>query len=150
MLLRTLPGSRRWILTNAFTGAFAAMTACSGLSAGPEATAKLPVPASRDSVYVRARRAVQAESFTMDVVDSNGGRLVGTRYPSANAKLGSGAACRVTLALGIQGNPQQADVSTTSRWVAPSKMLDKAPQICEQERADVLQRIAQTVAPAAP
>jgi hypothetical protein len=90
---------------------------------------------------------VSAESFTMDVTDSLGGRLVGTRYPSSNAQLSSGAACRVRLEVGIQGDTQQADVSTTSRWVAPSKMLDKAPQVCEQERADVLQRISQTVAP---
>ena len=58
---------------------------CAGLVAGPEVAATTPVPASRDSAYVRARRGLTTESFTMDVVDSTHGRLTGTRYPSSNA-----------------------------------------------------------------
>ena len=124
-----------------------ATSACTGLAAGPESKAQVPVPASRDSAFVRARRAVQAETFTLDKVDSSGGQLVGTRYPSANAKVGSAAACRITLMLGIQGDAQQANVTTTSRWVAPTRMSAEAPKVCEQERAQVLERITQTVAP---
>jgi hypothetical protein len=66
--------------------------ACSGMAAGPETASVTPVPASRDSAYVRARRArraLQGESFTLDVVDSAGGRLTGTRWPSANAQQGT-------------------------------------------------------------
>jgi hypothetical protein len=125
-------------------------SACTGLAAGPESSTQTPVPASRDSAYVRAHRAVVAEAFTLDVVDSSGGRLVGTRFPSSSAQLGSAASCRVRLALAIGGNEQQAEIGATSRWLAPEGMSDKAPQVCEQERADVLERIAQTVAPPPP
>jgi hypothetical protein len=122
-------------------------SACTGLVAGPESSTQTPVPASRDSAYVRAHRAVVTEAFTLDVVDSTGGRLVGTRFPSSSARLGSAASCRVRLAMAIGGNEQQAEVEATSRWLAPEGMSDKAPQVCEQERADVLERIAQTLTP---
>lgn len=124
--------------------------ACTGLMAGPDSSAQTPVPVSRDSAYTRARRAVTTESFTLDVVDSSGGRLIGTRFPSSSAKLGSAGACRIMLALTIKGDATQSEVGTTSRWLAPAAMSDKAPQVCEQERVQVLERIAQTVAPPPP
>jgi hypothetical protein len=120
---------------------------CTGLVAGPEVKASTPVPASRDSAYVRTRRALQAESFTMDVVDSSGGHLTGTRYPSADAKLGTSAKCRVAVALDVRGSEQQAEVASTSRWIAPGAMMDKAPDVCEQERTDVLERMDQVLVP---
>ena len=134
------------LLAIATAGPLAA-TGCTGLAAGPEASAQTPVPVSRDSAWVRARRALTTEVFTVDVVDSTGGRLIGTRYASANAKLGTQPACRMTLALGIRGDAQQSELSSTSRWVASEKMADKAPEVCERERTQVLERIASTVAP---
>ena len=134
------------LLAIATAGPLAA-TGCTGLAAGPEASAQTPVPVSRDSAWVRARRALTTEAFTVDVVDSTGGRLIGTRYASANAKLGTQPACRMTLALGIRGDAQQSELSSTSRWVASEKMADKVPEVCERERTQVLERIASTVAP---
>ena len=134
------------LLAIATAGPLAA-TGCTGLAAGPEASAQTPVPVSRDSAWVRARRALTTEAFTVDVVDSTGGRLIGTRYASANTKLGTQPACRMTLALGIRGDAQQSELSSTSRWVASEKMADKAPEVCERERTQVLERIATTVAP---
>jgi hypothetical protein len=134
------------LLALATAGPLAA-SGCTGLAAGPEASAQTPVPVSRDSAWVRARRALTTEAFTVDVVDSTGGRLIGTRYASANAKLGTQPACRMTLALGIRGDAQQSELSSTSRWVASEKMADKAPEVCERERTQVLERIASTVAP---
>jgi hypothetical protein len=129
--------------------ALASNAACSGLLAGPESSSVTPVPASRDSAYVRARRALSGESFTVDVADSTGGRLTGIRYPSSSAALGSSAKCRITVALQLRGNAQQAQVATTSRWVAPELMSDKAPKVCEQERSEVLERMAAVLAPPA-
>jgi hypothetical protein len=129
--------------------ALSTATGCTGLVAGPEANAVAPVAASRDSAYVRARRAVQAEAFTVDIADSLGGRLTGTRYTSSNAKIGSSAACRVLLRLRIQGDNQQAQVATTSRWLAPEPMEEQAATVCEKERGDVLTRVAQTIEPPA-
>jgi hypothetical protein len=126
------------------------VSACTGLVAGPEVAASTPVPASKDSAYVRARRGLTAESFTMDGVDSAHGHLTGTRYPSANAQMGTGAKCRVVLAMDVTGAAQAGEVSTTTRWVAPEAMADKATQVCEQERRDVLDRIGQTLVPATP
>ena len=122
-------------------------TGCAGLAAGPESSAQTPVPVSRDSAWARARRALTTEAFTLDVVDSTGGRLIGTRYASAGAKQGTQPACRMTLALGIRGDAGQSELSSTSRWVASEKMADKAPEVCERERSQVLERIASTVAP---
>ena len=122
-------------------------SSCTGLVAGPESSNVTPVRASRDSAYVRARRALQGESFTMDLVDSSGGRLVGTRWPSSSAQQGSSAACHVSLALQVQGDATRSEVTTTSRWLAPGSMSDKAPKVCETERAQVLQRTAQVLDP---
>ena len=120
---------------------------CTGLAAGPEASAQTPVPVSRDSAWARARRALSTEAFTLDVVDSSGGRVIGTRYASAGAKLGTQPACRMTLALGIRGDAEQSELSSTSRWIASEKMADTAPEVCERERTQVLERIATTVSP---
>jgi hypothetical protein len=128
-------------------GLIGAATACTGLVAGPEQSSVTPVPASRDSAWVRARRALQGESFTMDVTDSAGGRLVGSRWPSASAQQGSSAACHVNVALAIRGDASRSEVSSTSRWVAPGSMSDKAPKVCEQERAEVLERTEQVLVP---
>jgi hypothetical protein len=130
-----------------FLVALSAAAGCTGLVAGPESSAVNPVSASRDSAYVRARRATQAEAFTVDLADSAGGRIAGTRYPGSKAPLGSAEACRVRLALQIEGNGQGTQVATTSRWIAPQQMQSKAPDVCERERSDVLARIAQTIEP---
>jgi hypothetical protein len=125
-----------------------ALGGCSGLVAGPETRSVTPIPASRDSAFVRARRAMQGESFTLDVVDSAGGRLTGTRWPSASARQGTSAACHVSVALQIRGDNNQSEVGSTSRWVAPGGMSDTAPTMCEAERSQVLDRTAQVLAPA--
>jgi hypothetical protein len=124
-------------------------SACTGLVAGPESQSTLPVPASRDSAYVRARRALTGESFTMDVVDSTGGTLTGTRWPSATAAQGSSAACHVRIALQIRGDASASQVVSTSSWVAPASMSDKASTVCERERSQVLERTAQVLVPSA-
>ena len=121
--------------------------ACTGLVAGPESSSVTPVPASRDSAYTRARRALQGESFTLDVVDSTGGRLRGTRWPSANAPQGTATACHVSVALKINGDANRSEVAYTSRWIAPGSMSDKAPAVCEQERIQVLERTNQVLVP---
>ncbi len=142
----TLPrSSRTYLLLLLSSGG----GACSGLVAGPESSGVTPVPASRDSAYVRARRGLQGESFTLDVVDSAGGRLTGTRWPSTSAQQGSSAACHVLVALRIKGDNNSSEVTSTSRWVAPGSMSDKAPTVCERERRDVLDRTAQVLAPPA-
>jgi len=51
------------------------------------------------------------------------------------------------VALQISGDAAQSEVSATTRWIAPDDMQDKAPTVCEQERNDVLNRLAQTLAP---
>jgi hypothetical protein len=138
--------TRRWP-TLVLVALGTSVAACTGLVAGPEATTITSVPASRDSAYVRTRRALQAESFTLDMVDSSGGHLTGTRYPSSDAKLGTSAKCRIAIALDLRGTDQAAEVSSTSRWVAPDAMQDNAPQVCDRERLDVLQRMNQVLVP---
>ena len=114
-----------------------------------ESQSVTPVPASRDSAYVRVRRGLQGESFTLDVVDSTGGRLVGSRWPSSSAGQGSSEACHVSVALQVKGDADQSEVASTSRWVAPGAMDGMAADVCEKERTAVLERIAQTLVPGA-
>ena len=140
----TLPrSSRTYLVLLLSSGA----GSCSGLVAGPESSSVTPVPASRDSAYVRSRRALQSEAFTLDVVDSAGGRLTGTRWPSASAQQGTSAACHVAVAFQIKGDNSSSEVASTSRWVAPGGMSDKASTVCEKERSEVLNRTAQVLAP---
>jgi hypothetical protein len=134
----------------AFLGAVLPAAACTGRIAGPERSDVLPVPASRDSAYVRARRALQGESFTMDVVDSTGGLLVGTRWPRSTAVQGTQEACHVSVALQVQGDRDRAEVVTRSRWISPGGMSDKAPKVCELERTQVLERTNAVIVPPPP
>ncbi|HET6796676.1 MAG TPA: hypothetical protein VFH40_05885 [Gemmatimonadales bacterium] len=124
-----------------------ACAGCSGLMAGPESRSATPVPASRDSAFVRARRALTGEQFTIDVADSTGGRFVATRWPGSNAKLGTSTACHVRVEYQIQGDNTNSEVKSTSRWIAPAAMSDQAPQVCEQERSQVLERTALVLNP---
>src|SRR3954471_24737035 len=110
------------------------LAACTGLTAGPEVSAVTPVPASRDSAWVRAKRALTAESFTLDVQDSVGGRITAMRYPSATAKIGTQAACRVHLAMTVTGAAQGSELTSSSQWVAPVGMATGKPELCEQDR----------------
>src|SRR6476659_7450520 len=123
------------------------MTGCNGLQAGPGTSSVTPVPASRDSAFLRARRALQGESFALDVLDSAGGRLSGTRWPGSNAPLGTATACHVNVALKILGDATSAEVVSTSRWIAPSRTSEKAPRVCEQERSQALDRTNQVLVP---
>ena len=91
--------------------------------------------------------ALQGESFTLDLVDSTGGRLSGTRWPGSNAQLGTATACHVNVALKIRGDATSSEVASTSRWIAPSSMSEKAPKVCEQERSQVLDRTNQVLVP---
>lgn len=108
-----------------------------------------PVPASRDSAWVRAKRALTAEVFTFDVQDSLGGRLTGMRYPSATAKVGTPAACRVQLALAIRGTAESPEVASSSRWIAPEVMARSDVGTCEKDRQETMDRILAVVAPPA-
>lgn len=125
------------------------LAACTGLSAGPEVSAVTPVPVSRDSAWVRAKRALTAESFTLDVQDSVGGRITAMRYPSATAKIGTQAACRVHLALAVTGAAEGSQVASSSQWVAPESMATGKPELCEQDRHETLDRILLVVVPPA-
>jgi hypothetical protein len=119
---------------------------CTGLAVGPEVSTTTPLPISRDSAYVRAKRAVQTEGFTLDVQDSLKGQLAGLRYPSANARMGTAAACRVQLALALHGGPEGTDLGWTSRWIAPVAMA-RSPKVCETDRTETLARIEQVIVP---
>jgi hypothetical protein len=125
------------------------LAACTGLSAGPEVSAVTPVPASRDSAWVRAKRALTAESFTLDVQDSVGGRITAMRYPSATAKVGTQAACPVHVAMAVNGAAERSELASSSQWVAPAAMAAGKPELCEQDRQETLDRILLVVAPPA-
>jgi hypothetical protein len=96
---------------------------------------------------VRAKRALAAEVFTLDVQDSVGRRLAATRYPSASAKLGTTAACRAHLALALDGDASRTQLAATSRWIAPERTTETNGSVREGERQATLERIQQVIAP---
>ena len=121
--------------------------ACTGLTAGPEVAASIAAPVPRDTAWVRTKRALQAEVFTIAAEDSLGGRITGMRYPSATAKVGTPAACRVLVSYAIVDQSGSVELASTSRWIAPDAMAAK-PDMCEEDRQETLGRIQQTVVPA--
>ncbi|HEX7337629.1 MAG TPA: hypothetical protein VF252_10515 [Gemmatimonadales bacterium] len=123
------------------------LPACTGLIAGPETSSVTPAPVSRDSAWVRARRAATAEAITIDVADSLKGRIVGTRYSDPKAKVGAATSCRLKLTLQVKGDPSRSELGSTSRWLASEQMGDTASKVCDKERTEVLARISQTVSP---
>jgi hypothetical protein len=123
------------------------LAGCTGLTAGPEVAAVTPVSASRDSAWVRAKRALTAEVFTLDVQDSLAGHLTAMRYPGATAKLGTPAACRVRLDLKLEGTAAGASLASNSRWIAPELSQDSNAKVCEQERQQTLERILAVLSP---
>jgi hypothetical protein len=72
---------------------------------------------------------------------------VATRWPKSTALQGSQETCHVSVALQIQGDREQAEVVSKSRWISPGGMSDKAPKVCEQERRQVLERTAAVIVP---
>jgi len=125
------------------------LAACTGLTAGPEVSARASAPVSRDSAWVRAKRALQTESFTLDVQDSLTGRLVGLRYPSPTATPGTVSTCRVQLALQVSSAADASEIASTSRWIAPVRMAETKSPLCERERQETLERIQQVIVPPA-
>ncbi len=55
--------------------------------------------------------------------------------------------CSANVALKIRGDATSSEVASTSRWIAPSRMSEKAPKVCEQERSQVLDRTNQVLVP---
>jgi hypothetical protein len=138
---------RRWIM---WCGSLSLLAACGGLTAGPEVASITPVPVSKDTAYTRAHRALATELFTFDVIDSTSGRMTAKRYPSSSAQMGSAGACRLMVEYDVSGSAGEAEVKTNSRWISAEPMLDTAPTVCEQERKDVLERVAQVITPPPP
>jgi hypothetical protein len=121
-------------------------TACTGLAAGPQVAVSAPMPVTRDSAWVRAKRALQSEVFTIGAEDSINGRIAGMRYPSSTAKVGTAAACRVQLSLIIASKGGGGALVDTSRWIAPTSMASSRG-VCEQDREQTLERIRLTIVP---
>ena len=142
--MRRIVPLARWSAGPAF---FFSIVGCTGLTAGPEVAVVAPVAASRDSAWVRAKRALTAEVFTVDVQDSLGGHLTAMRYPSATAKVGTAAACRVQLDLKLEGSSTSAALAGQSRWIAPEVSQDANAKVCEQERQETVARILAVVSP---
>ena len=108
-----------------------------------------PVPASRDSTWIRAKRALTAESFTLDLQDSVGGRITAMRYPAAAADTDTPAACRVHIAVAVTGAGERSELASRSQWIAPEVTASKKPDFCEQDRQETLDRILLVVVPPA-
>jgi len=55
----------------------------------------------------------------------------------------------VQLALAIRGTPENAELASASRWIAPQVMASAKADLCEQDLKETLERIRRVVAPAA-
>lgn len=123
------------------------LPACTGLAAGPAVQSSATVPVARDSAWARARRGFSAEVLTIDLVDSIGGTLVGRRYPKSSALETAPEQCQVMVHLSFAPAGDATGLTWDSRWVAPKEMAASKPEFCERERAQLVERIQQTIEP---
>jgi hypothetical protein len=117
------------------------LSACTGLMAGPAATTTAVIPADRDSTWVRARRAMAADFFTLDVADSVGGVMTGVRHPKPGVLAIDPFACRLHVTYALGAGTDSTPVQVTTLWTAPAKQ-DGTPTVdCAPEMADVVSRM---------
>ncbi len=118
-----------------------ALSACTGLMAGPATSSASVIPAGRDSTWVRARRAMAADFFTLDVADSVAGVISGVRHPKPGVLAMDPYACRLHLTYLMAGGADSTPVQVKQQWAAPAKK-DGTPTVdCAPEMADVVSRM---------
>jgi hypothetical protein len=71
------------------------------------------------------------------------------RSPGATARVGTVSVRRFQLALAIGERPQNAKLTSTSRWLAPEAMAVGKADLREQDLKETLEPIRRVVAPAA-
>lgn len=123
------------------------LPACTGLVAGPVVQSSGTVPVTRDSAWARARRGFSAEVLTIDLADSLAGTLRGRRYPKSSALETAPEQCQVSVNLAFTTAGDGTGLSWDSRWIAPTEMASSKADFCERERAQLVERIQQTIRP---
>lgn len=123
------------------------LPACTGLAAGPAVQTSAAVPVARDSAWARARRGFSAEVMTIDLADSLGGTLRGRRYPKSSALESAPEQCQVAVNLTFATAGDATGLSWDSRWIAPKELAASKADFCERERAQLIERIQQTILP---
>ena len=115
--------------------------ACTGLMAGPATSTSSVVPVGRDSTWVRARRAMAADFFTLDVADSVAGVMSGVRHPKPGVLAMDPFACRLHVTYQMAPGTDTTAVEGKQQWTAPAKQ-DGTPTVdCAPEMADVVTRM---------
>lgn len=123
------------------------LPACTGLVAGPAVQSSATVPVVRDSAWARARRGFSAEILTIDLADSIGGTLRGRRYPKSSALETAPEQCQILVNLSFANQGDATGLAWDSRWIAPKEIASSKAAFCERERAQLLERIEQTIQP---
>ena len=117
------------------------LSACTGLMAGPAVSTASVIPAGRDSTWVRARRAMAADFFTLDVADSVAGVMSGVRHPRPGVLAMDPYACRLHVTYAMAPGADSTPVEVRTQWTAPAKQ-DHTPTVdCVPEMADVIGRM---------
>ena len=119
----------------------AGLSACTGLMAGPATSNASVIAAGRDSTWARARRAMAADFFTLDVADSVAGVMSGVRHPKPGVLPMDPYACRLHLTYTMGPGIDSTPVEVKTQWAAPAKK-DGSPTVdCVPESADVVSRM---------
>jgi hypothetical protein len=109
--------------------------------AGPATSSASVIPAGRDSTWVRARRAMAADFFTLDVADSGAGVLSGVRHPKPGVLAMDPYACRLHVTYAMAPGADSTPVEVKAQWAAPARK-DGTPTLdCAPEMADVVGRM---------
>ncbi|MEO8635391.1 MAG: hypothetical protein ABI587_08960 [Gemmatimonadales bacterium] len=117
------------------------LTACTELMAGPATSTSSVIPAGRDSTWVRARRAMAADFFTLDIADSVGGVMSGVRHPKPGVLAIDPYACRLHVTYALAAGTDSTPVEVRTQWTAPANQ-DHTPTVdCAPEMADVVSRM---------
>ncbi len=130
-----------FLLTTACT----LLPACTGLMAGPASQASTVVPVGKDSVWVRAKRAMTAEVFSFETQDSVNGLLYGVRHPKPGTLEADPLSCRLHVTYRVSGSAGESRVATETLYTVPRGKDGQPTAQCDGELADALSRMSATI-----
>ena len=126
------------------------LPACTGLVAGPTTQFSATVPVRPDSAWNRLRRGVSAEVMSVQLADSLQGTLQARRMPKLTAEPTALERCHILVDLHLTPMGDSTGFAWVTQWVAPTQLASAKGELCERERAQLVERIQLTVQPPAP
>lgn len=121
------------------------VSSCTGLMAGPAQQSSSIAPVGRDSAWVRARRAMASEVFSVEMQDSVRGVLYGVRHPRPGTLAADIFACRLHVTYSLQGDGTETTVERQTQYTVPRGANGRPTVGCDEDLAEVVGRMDTTI-----